>query len=794
MGVWQDVRYGVRMLAKSPGFTAVAVLTLAIGIGANIAMFSVVNAVLLRPLPFEEPDRLVVVQQRGRQQGWTTGFSYPDFLDWREQNPVFEEFAAYTRAEFDLVDAQGASKINGAMVSPNFFAVLRSSAHLGRTLVEADGRPDSEPVAVVSREFWAGRLGQDKDVLGRTLAMQDKTYTIVGILPPGFRYPESLGDAQIWTVLRPANEEWWTNRHNCWLSVVGRLKPGLSMDQAQPLLNEMHGRLARAHGTAEGDVLVHGLRDMVVRGVRTTLWVLSAIVGLILLIVCANVANLCLTRASSREREMAIRGALGAGKMRLLRQCLTESILLSLAGGIAGSIAAIWTVTLFRVGIAEFVPLSDSVCIRPGELLFGVGISLLVGVALGVAPFWVVQRSAAGHVLTERRGTSRHHASLSNVIIGGQIAAALVLSVGTSLMVRSMMRLSAVNAGFNPESLITFEVGLRRMNEQQRCQFSRDFLRRLSALPSVSGVSSDSSMPCDPRGSSAPVSVEGWAAPDGKPIRACLHNIGEGYFRTLQISLRKGRDISLAEHELKARVVVITESLARLFWPDSDPIGRQLICCGKSYEVIGVTADLVQGNVKIDKPHHAFFPFDTLFPSSELQVVVRAQGDGTFVIGQIRAILKSIDATLPLHSVSTFRARMNECINQERFTTTFLAVFAGIALLLIVIGLYGVVSYAVAQRTREIGVRMALGATSRKVLTAVLREGLRLAAIGVFLGLAGALAVTRVLSSFLYKVSPTDPLTFAGMTVLLVAVALAASYVPARRAARVDPMVALRHD
>ena len=547
--LWQDIRYGSRMLVKSPGFTVVAVLTLAIGISANVAMFSVVNAVLLRPLPFEEPDRLVVVQQRGKQQGWTTGWSYPDFLDWREQNPVFDGFAAYTRAQFDLNDAEGASKVEGAIVSGGFFSMLETSAGLGRVLAEADEREGGEPVVVISHELWRRRFAQDKAVLGRTITLQDKVYAIVGVLPRGFRYPESLGEAQVWTVLRPTGDrEHWMNRHSCWLAAAGRLKPGLSIDQAQPLLNEMHRRLTQAHGTAESEVLVHGLRDMVVQGVRTTLWVLSAVVGFILLIVCANVANLCLTRASSRDREMAIRGALGADKLRLLAQCLTESLLLSLAGGIAGAIVAIWMVAFFRVGIAEFVPLSDSIRILPRELLFGLGVSLLVGVFLGVAPFWVMQRSAAASVLMERRGASRRHAALSNAIIGAQIAAALVLSIGTVLMIRSMMRLSAVNAGFNPENLITFNVGVRRINEQQRYQFSRDFLARLGALPSVTGVSTDSSMPCDPRASSAPVSVEGWTAPDGKPVRACLHNVGENYFKTLQIPLRKGRDISPAEH------------------------------------------------------------------------------------------------------------------------------------------------------------------------------------------------------------------------------------------------------
>jgi putative ABC transport system permease protein len=783
------------MLVKSPGFTAVAVLTLAIGISANIAMFSVVNAVLLRPLPFEGPDRLVVVQQRGKQQGWTTGWSYPDFLDWREQNPVFEGFAAYTRAQFDLTDGEGASKVEGAIVSGGFFSMLKISAGLGRVLTEADELGGSDPVAVISHELWRRRFAQDQAVLGRTITLHDKVYTIVGVLPRGFRYPESLGEAQVWTVLRcTADREQWMNRHNCWLAAAGRLKPGLSTDQAQPLLNEMHRRLTQAHGTAESEVLVHGLRDMVVQGVRTTLWVLSAVVGFILLIVCANVANLCLTRASSRDREMAIRGALGADKLRLFAQCLTESVLLSLAGGIAGVIVAVWMVTLFRVGIAEFVPLSDSIRILPRELLFGLGVSLLVGVFLGVAPFWIMQRSAAAHVLMERRGASRRHAMLSNAIIGAQIAAALVLSIGTVLMIRSMMRLSAMNAGFNPENLITFNVGVRRMNEQQRRQFSRDFLVRLGALPSVTGVSTDSSMPCEPRGSSAPVSVQGWTAPDGKPIRACLHNVGKSYFKTLQIPLRKGRDISPAEHEQKARVVVITECLAGVFWPDADPIGRQLTCCGKSYEIIGVAADVVQGNVRTDKPNHAFFPFDTLFPSSDLRVVVRAQGDGAFVLGQIRAILKGVDETLPLHNVSAFKAQMHECINQERFTTTFLAVFASIALLLIVIGLYGVVSYAVAQRTREIGVRMALGAPRTSIVKMILRQGLVLSIAGSVVGIAGAICLTRFLSSYLFGVSATDPVTYAVVPVLITALAVGACLLPAFRAARVDPMVALRQE
>ena len=791
--LWQDTKYGLRMLVKSPGFAVVAVLTLAIGISANITMFSVVNAVLLRPLPFENPDRLVVVQQHSKQHGWTTGFSYPDFLDWREQNQVFEDFAAYTPAEFDLIDSEGAGKIEGAIVSANFFSVPRISASLGRTFTEADEREGSERVAVVSHDFWRSRLGEDRAVLGRTITLQEVVYTIVGVLSRGFRYPEFLGAAQIWTVLSPTgNREHWMNRHNCWLHAAGRLKAGISPDQALPSLNALHERLTKAYGTAESEVLLYGLHDLVVRGARTTLWVLSGIVGLILLIVCANVANLCLARASAREKEMAIRGALGANKLRLLRQCLTESILLSLAGGIAGVTIAVWMVAAFRVRISGFVPLAESIQIHLGELLFGLGVSLLVGGFLGIAPFWLLQRSRLTNALRERRSPSQHHARLSHAIIAAQIAMALVLSIGMVLMVRSILRLSAADTGFNRDSLITFHVGTGRMNEQQRSQLARDFLERLRALPDVKGASTDSSMPCEPGGMSAPVTAQGRPSPDGKPIRTYAHNVSTDYFRTLQIPIRQGRDISPVEQQRKDNVVVISESLARFFWPDRDPIGDELTFCGRPYQVIGVAADMIQGNVKVDKPHHLFLPFDAVFPGGELKVVARTGADPLSAVTQVRAILRDIDPTLPLYGINTFRAQMDKCLSQERFTAAFLTVFASIALQLIVIGLYGEVSYGVAQRTREIGVRMALGARQTTIVAMILRQGLILLAIGSALGVAGAIGLTRFLSSYLYEVSPTDPATYVIVPVMIAAVALLACYIPARRAAKIDPMVALR--
>ena len=789
-----DIKYGIRQLLKNPAFTIVAVLTLAIGISANITMFSVVNAVLLRPLPFKDANRLVVVRQQSKKYGFTTGFSYPDFLDWREQNQVFEDFAAFSPAQFEMMEDQGVSKINGAMVCGNFFSLLGASAYQGRTFTRADEK-QNEPVVIISHDFRQKHFGQNEDVLGSTVTLQDKVYTIVGVLPQGFSYPESIADAQIWTVLNPSGDQ-LTNRTYCWLQTVGRLKAGISIEQAQVLLTGQHKQLVEALGMGDSEVLMYSLRDMVVRGVRTTLWVLYVIVGFILLIVCANVANLCLARASARDKEVAIRGALGAGKLRLLRQFTTESILLSLAGGVVGLFITVWMMTVFKVKIADFVPMSDSIRIDPGVLLFGLGISLLVGFFLGVTPFWFMQRSRLTNVLTERRSSSVHHWRFSNLLISGQIAMALILSIGMGLMIRSMMELSSADTGFNRENLVTFKVGVRKMNEQQRYQFNHDFLERLSALPYVKSASTDSSVPCYPWGMSAPATIEGFTPPDGKQIRVVYHSVSTDYFRTLQIPIRRGRDISPEEYEKKEHVAVINENLARTFWPDKDPIGRELTFCRQQYRVIGVAADMVQGNVRIDRPNHLFLPFDvfTEFNSSDLNFVVRTTADTGTVIEQARSMLRDIDPTLPLDGVGTFKEHMNKRLSQERFTTTFLTVFASIALLLIVIGIYGVVSYAVAQRTREIGVRMALGAKKTNILTLILKQGLILLIIGSIAGLAGAVGLTRFLSSYLYEVSATDPVTFVFVPLLIAVVSMLACFIPARRAAKIDPMEALRYE
>ncbi len=792
-----DIKYGVRQLIKSPGFTLVAALTLAIGISANITMFSVVNAVLLRPLPFEDSDRLVVVQQ-----GTAPTCSYPDFLDWREQDQIFEDFAAYTAALFELVEHDGARKVDGAKVSDEFFSMLKVSAYLGRTFAKTDEQ-HTEPVAVISHDLWQSHFGQDEEIVGRSITLEDKVYTIVGVLPAGFHYPETVRNAQIWILLTPSADQ-LNNRNSCWLRTAGRLKAGLSIEQALSLMKEKHKQIAQASGSDDSKVSMVGLRDTVVSRVRTTLWVLAGIVGFVLLIVCANVVNLCLAKASARNKEMAVRSALGASRLRLLRQLTTESILLSLVGAVAGLIISIWTLAVFKVKISDVVPMADSIHIDPQELLFGLVVSLLVGIVLGMTSFWHMQSSRAANVLTESRGSSGHHARLSNVLIAAQIAMALVLSSGMVLMIRSMLRLSSADVGFNRENLVTFKVGTKDKDATQRYQLSRQLLERLSAIPYVKSVSTDSWMPCLTGGVTSSVTTTGYTSPDEKPVNATYHSVSADYVKTLQIPILKGRDFSPEECQKQEALVVISESLARLFWPEQDPIGRELSFFGQQNRVIGVAADIVQGNIKLDKPHQLFFPFDrypliTLwvglaYGGCNLNVVVRtASGPGP-VIEQARAILKDIDSTLPLYDVSTFKTEMDKCISQERFTTVFLTVFACIALLLIVIGIYGVISYAVARQTRDIGIRMALGAQRTSILAMVLKRGLLLLAIGLVIGIVGAIGLTRFLAGYLYEVRTTDPVTFVLAPLIITIVSMLACFIPACRAARTNPMETLRYE
>lgn len=798
----QNMRYGIRLLLKKPGFTAMAVLTLAIGIGANIALFSVIHAVLLKPLPFDQPDQLLVLSQKFNDTGRTTLFSYPDYLDWRASNPVFDELSAYTPAEFDWIGEQGATRIDGASVTASFFAVLDVSAHLGRPILERDEQPGAEHVVVLSYGCWKRRFGGDPDILGRQVQLHKSLlYTVVGVLPDGFQYPHELSDAEAWTALRPQGDM-RTHRGMCAYRVLGRLQDGMTLATAKQLINLFEDNLTESHHGAgarnDVEVLISTLSDTVVGRVRPTLWLLAGVVGFILLIACANVANLCLSRAASRNKEMAIRQALGAGGGRLLGQFLTESLVLSMIGGAVGLLLAWWSCSLLKVVIADLVPRTHGIQVDLGSLLFGVGVSLLVGLVLGIAPFWFFMKARAAESLGERHNTSLGHRRFSNAIVTAQIALALILSIGAGLMIRSLGQLSAVDPGFDPDNLLTFSV-TKSGNESQRWQFSQDLLGRIRSLPNVVSASSDSSMLSSPYANSGPVTVPGRPNPMNRDqVVTVFHNVSPDYFRTLGIPILRGRDMALDEHE-KSEVVLINEGLARLFWSDEDPIGRDILFCGKNYRVIGIVNDMVQGSVKnihipAEKSNHIFLPFRSVLPNAHMQFVVRTQAESLAVVSDIRAILKDIDPTMPLYGAGTFKAKMNGTIHQERFTTTFLTLFTGIAMILIIVGIYGVVSYSAAQRTNEIGIRMALGAGQHSIRAMILRHGLILSAVGTAIGLAGAMGLTRFLQGYLFEVSATDPLTFVVIPPAIVLVTLLACYVPARRAARTDPMVALRYE
>ena len=787
-----DIKYSLRRLTKTPGFTLITALTLAVGIGANVAMFSMVHGVLLRSLPFKDAERLTLVAQHHKSFNVTTGFSYPSFTDFREQNPVFDDLAAYNKARFDFREQQGTRKVEGAHVSGNFFSMLGISAVLGRTFTQADEQANHEPLVMIDYSLWQERFGGSRTVLDQTLVVDNRACRVVGVLPAGFQYPIGLDRVRIWSVISPATQDakHLMDQNNCWLSIAGPLNPTVTTEKALSVLNDLHHRLG---GHPESEVKLSNLRDRIVGDAQTILLILSFIVGFILLIVCANVASLCMARSRSRDKELAIRQALGANRWHLLRQFITESTLLSSLGGVLGLLVTFFSLPLIKIQISNFMPMANTIRIEPMVLAFTIGITILVGMFLGVTPFACHQRGR-NHILSERNSTSNLQARFSHGLVVAQIALALILSIGLGLMGQSMKQLKTADTGFNQSNLVTFKIDTDAWDDSHRLSFCDDYLTRLTALPAVQGVATDSSLPCSSMSNMGPVSVEGYSPPDGGFIMLTSHNVNQDYFKTLQMPILQGRTMTLQEQQSKARVVLINESLAQRFWPGQDPLGRELTFSSKQFRIIGIVPDVVQGNVKGYRPNQAFFAFDATFHGSELSFAVRTESDPGQLAQQARAILTELDANLPLYDVSTFTAQLNQSINRERFTTTFLTLFASIAMMLVTIGLYGVISYVVTQRTREIGIRMALGARKDKVLIMVLKQGMGLWMLGTVIGVTSAIGVTRYLKSYLYQISATDPMVFTLVPLLIAMVSLIACWIPARRASKIDPMEALRYE
>ncbi|HWS90077.1 MAG TPA: ABC transporter permease [Pyrinomonadaceae bacterium] len=806
----QDVKFGARTLMKNRGFTLVAVLTLAVGIGANTAIFSVVEAVLLRPLPYDNADRVVMLWEHNRVRNRPRNVVNPgNLMDWRDQSGSFEEVAAFVDQRYNLTGAGEPEEVAGQAATPNLFKLLGARPALGRTLLAGDEAEGGENVAVISHGLWQRRFGGSPDVLGRTLSLGGNPVTVVGVMPPDFRWfvkENSLTGkpAELWVPMA-LTEQQRTERRGRYLSAVALLKPGVTVEQAQSELDTVTARLEAQYEIDKGwGGSVVPLREQLAGEIRPALLVLLGAVACVLLIACVNVANLQMARAAGRRKEIALRAALGAGRLRLIRQLLTESLLLAAAGGALGLLLAHWCVeALVALGPQNLLGAGQA-GVNPMVLLFTLGVTLLTGLAFGVVPAVETSRlnlseslkeSSRGDVGAGRAGRVRA------VLVVAETGLALVLLVGAGLMVRSFQRLQAVDPGFDPSNLLTMRLMLPQTKypeDARKVEFFRRVTEQLRALPGVSSASAVSALPFADIGSATSFTVEGRPAlPPGQRQGTDVRVADEHYFRTMNIPVISGRTFTEQEAVENRRVAVVNEAMVRKYFPGEDPLGKRvLVNMGTNpvpTEIVGVV-----GDARYDKLDGELRPMVYWTPPqlaySSMWLVVRTAGDPAALGPAAVREIQAVDREQPVADVRTMEGWLAESTARARFGTLLLGAFACTALLLAAVGLYGVLSYSVTQRRNEIGIRMALGAQARDVLKLMVGQGMRLVLVGVVLGLAGALALTRVMSGLLYDVAATDPPTFAANALLLMAVSLAACYIPARRATRVDPATALRRE
>jgi putative ABC transport system permease protein len=820
---WQDLRYGIRMLLKNPGITFVVILALALGIGANTAIFSVVDAVLLKPLPYPESDRLVFINETSKSMD-EISVSYPNFTDWRNQNHVFENIGVSNRSSYNLTGSGEAERIITGQMSSDLFSALRVNPILGRLYTNEEDKPGGNPVVVLSYPLWQRRFGGQESILNQPITLNGKSYTVIGVMPPSFQWPTRV---EMWVpVGQLSGEPAWQQRGNHpGLYGVARLKPGVSFAQAKAEMDAIVGNLAKQYpdSIAGNGIGVRPLIDVFISDVKRALWVLFAAVAFVLLIACANIANLLLARAQSRQKEMAIRAAMGAGRWRIARQLLTESVLLALMGGSLGILFARWGIDLILYISPTAIPRAKEITLDWRVVAFTVGVSFLTGILFGLVPALQAGVVDVHETLKETgRSNSGRHWLRSSLVIA-EVATTLVLLVGAGLMIRSFYRLQKVNPGFSYEHLTSFSVALpnkKYTNIEQREQFFNRLLENLRGLPGVEATAAASGLPLGNNGWQTSYTLDGQPQPprDQTPLmEACL--VTPDYFRAMNIPLRSGRyfndrddrsalagkDLSkfneLEKETAALNSIVIDEEFARRNWPNEDAVGKRIRLGGGGPEthaplltVVGVVGRVkMEGLGEDSKRVQGYFPFAQL-PASNLTVIVKAAGDPNQLIAAVRQQVKAVDPDQPIYSVRSMDDIRAESVAPERLNLTLLSLFAGIALVLAIVGIYGVMSYSVTQRTHEIGIRMAIGAQPRDVFRMIIRQGMMLALIGVGCGLLGAFGLTRLMASMLFGVEPTDPATFVSIAVLLTTVALIACYVPGRRATKVDPVESLRYE
>ncbi len=808
--LFQDMRYGVRMLLKSPGFTVVALLALALGIGANTAIFSVVNAVLLRALPYRHADRVVMVWENNRPRSRPQNTISPaNFLDWQDQQDVFDEMASFYDTRVNLTGAGEPEEIAGQMTTPNLFALLGVETVLGRAFTPQDAEEGRDDVVILSHGLWQRRFGADPDIIGKTLTLSGSAVTVIGVLPPDFRWFIKEGSltgkpAEMWSPFKYT--EAWRVRRGRFPMAVARLKPGVPLTRAQGEMNGIASRLETQYpdfNKGWGVNLVP-VREQFAGEIKTALFVLLGAVGFVLLIACANVANLLLARAAGRRREMAIRSALGAARWRVVRQLLTESLMLAFAGGTLGLLLAVWGVDALIALSPPHLLGAEDVGISLPVLGFTLGVSVATGVVFGLVPALEASRFELNESLKEsgrsNMGSARGGRA-RNALVVVQVALALVLLVGAGLMMKSFARLRAVDPGFDAENVLTMQVRLpstKYREENKRIAFFSEAVRRIKELPGVRAVGATSFLPLASLGSATDFTIEGRPRPGpGEEFVTDVRVTDDSFFRVMNIPVLSGRTFTEQEATENRRVAVISQALARKYFPGEDPLGKRITVDMKEEpeptEIIGVVGDTKHQALNAETKATVYWPHPQL-PYTAMTLVVRMAGDPASIANAAQREIQAIDKDQPISDVRTMQSWLAESVSRSRFGATLLALFAGVALLLAGVGLYGVMAYSIAQRRHEVGIRLALGAQAGDIFKLILRQGMLLTLIGVATGLAAAWALTRVMSSLLYEVSATDPLIYASLALVLTGVALVACLIPARRAMRTEPMIALRHE
>ena len=803
--VIREIRFAVRTLSRNGAFALAALTTLALGIGANTAIFTVVHAVLLRPLPFGAPERLVVVWMDNRREAIERDVtSYPMFTRWRENTRSFASMACFSRRTFNLTESDGdPEQLRTALVSGDFFETMGVPVMAGRLLGPDDTEPGRPEVAVLSHGLWQRRFGGDRAVIGTDIRLADTPVTIVGVMPPGFAWPEGV---DVWLPLTPVGglERQMQSSGSLWLSVIGRLAPGVPLAQAQDEMTVIAQRLEEEDEAFRGfGVRLESLHETVVGGIRPALLVLVGAVAFVLLIACANVANLLLARGASRQREVSIRLAVGAGRSRLARQLLTESMVLAFAGGVAGVLLARAGVAMLEAASPPGIPRIEDLGMGTAVIAYASAASLLTGLLFGLAPMLQAMRAPISSVMRDvERGHGVQLGRARPVLVVSEIALALILLVGAGLMIRSAIALQSVDTGFDPEGVLTARIALpqvRYAESDQVVDFTARFIESVAALPGVTSAAGVSTLFLDRLPNMAGIVMQGEPPRQpGDPVVAVAYDAAtDGYFETMRMRFVAGRAFESTDVLESASVAIVNEAFVRQFAPAGDAVGRRFTFGDGSetdpdwIEIVGVIADSKRSGAAQPVRPEAYFPHRQL-RARTMTLLVRATGDPLALAAPIRATLRQIDAQLPLADLATVEQQMERSRSARRFVTRVLLLFAAVASALAAVGIYGVMAYLVSQRTREMGIRMAIGAHPGDVVRLVLRDAILQIVPGLGIGAVGALALTRLMRSQLFGVSATDPTTFAAVTLLLGLVALLASWLPAKRAASVDPAVALR--